>query len=298
MHRHLKIMVMLASLMSATLVGHAAKWEIAATSDPITDQTTYHVWTFGSEIQCSYGEFSPKLAVRIIPPDRNGPKGSRSTFDVFIFSPAIKRKTPAAAVDMILRYDDGEVMKCTWSGSDNRCALFCDNPTNTLSHLRAARKLAIRFVHRGQELTSIFDTSELPEALNNVKADYLKRIGKLPDQPAHNPSPCRKCKGKGTTTGWVNCPGCGGQVMSGGSRCKTCIRSIRVGKVRGDIPCPECSTPAQVTHAPFGYARAMRGHIRNEINAELDAEADAAAFGYYAESKSWMKARRISAAQP
>ena len=95
---------------------------------------------------------------------------------------------------------------------------------------------------------------------------------------------CRKCHGSGTVVAWVPCHACNGNVMSSGMRCKTCVRSIKVGQVREKIPCPVCQKDATQNRnvgfgdnrvfAAHGESRARRSHVRNQIRAALSAEQD------------------------
>lgn len=102
--------------------------------------------------------------------------------------------------------------------------------------------------------------------------------------PAHidAATSCRKCHGAGTVVAWVPCHDCNGNVMSGGTRCKTCVRSVKVGQVREKIPCPVCQKDAAQNRnvglgdnrvfAAHGESRARRSHVRNQIRAERKAQ--------------------------
>ena len=95
-------------------------------------------------------------------------------------------------------------------------------------------------------------------------------------------TPCKKCHGSGTVVAWVPCPNCNGNVMSGGTRCKNCIRSIKTGQVRDHVPCPVCrKSAAQNRNVGFGDNRvfaahgetqARRNHVRNQIRAAIIGE--------------------------
>lgn len=160
----------------------AAEWQTSTTIDPITDQVTYHVWMFGTELSDKNGEYCPKLAIRITP-TRYDESKRRMLFtpDVFIWCPAIKRKTEAANVNMTLRFNDESPETSTWIGSNNKCALFCEDPTNTLKRIVNSQKLALRFTHKKREHTTMFKLDGLSAELANIKTEYLKRIGKHND---------------------------------------------------------------------------------------------------------------------
>ena len=94
---------------------------------------------------------------------------------------------------------------------------------------------------------------------------------------------CKKCHGSGTVIAWVPCPNCNGNVMSGGTRCKNCIRSIKTGQVRDHVPCPVCRKGAaqnrnvgfgsgSIATAAHGETRARRNQIRNQIDAAIIGE--------------------------
>ena len=95
-------------------------------------------------------------------------------------------------------------------------------------------------------------------------------------------TPCKKCHGSGTVVAWVPCPNCNGNVMSGGTRCKNCIRSIKTGQVRDHVPCPVCRKSAAQNRnvgfgdnrvfAAHGETRARRNHVRNQIRAAIIGE--------------------------
>lgn len=93
---------------------------------------------------------------------------------------------------------------------------------------------------------------------------------------------CRKCHGAGTVVAWVPCHACNGNVMSGGTRCKSCVRSVKAGQVREKVPCPVCQKDAAQNRnvgfgdnrvfAAHGETRARRNHVRNQIRAAIIGE--------------------------
>ena len=281
----------------ATLVSHAAEWSIAATIDPITDQLVYHAWALGSEISCRTGSYCPKLAIRITPTEYDETKHRmRFAPDVYIWSPAIKRRTETAAVDITMRYDTDPPTIATWTGSDNKCALFCADPTNTFRQLRSAKKIALRF-QADREQTTVIALDGLSASLAKIQTDYLRRIGKYKEPRQPKAPRCKKCKGEGTIVGWTTCPNCNGK------RCKKCIRSIMTGKIREKIPCPVCQKDAAqkrkegfgsstATYAPHGYYKAQRAQIRNQIFADVHAKNDALINDYYKDKETWLNAKR------
>lgn len=258
--------IMVAAISAATaadllLIDNTAPWQITESTDEITDEKTYYVYSTGSKVGDELLHYRPDLVVRIIPKGLT-PTGKMMCKPAIMIQLGDFDGVDRGGCDMILRYDKRKPVTETWAPSTNRRAVFSPNDKKTLSQLKASTNLIVRFTTTlGHVRTSTFDVRGLTNALHAVKLKYLAtNPPTIPDakplpppsqpvvepQPKHKPpQPCKKCKGKGTINGWVNCPGCGGQVMSGGSRCKTCIRSILVGKVRGDIPCPECARPAK-----------------------------------------------------
>lgn len=278
----MKKLALITALALIATVCNAAKWECEKLVDPITDQTSCVFWTHGTEISSPDGQFCPKLAVRIV---------SNGDVDVFLFSPAIKRKQEQASVEVTARFDSDAPVASAWCGSDNKCALFCEDPDRLFSRLKSSSKLSLRFKHGGLERTTTFDTSNFPKMPTVAKAAKSAAVQSKTQL-------CRKCKGAGTITEWKTCIECGGTGMSSGSRCRKCVRSAKTGKLREKIPCPDCSSPAGKTaYAPHGYHRAVRSHVRNEIAASIAAENDAMISGYYDEVKNWPKSKRMSNVQ-
>lgn len=272
----------------------AAEWNLQATNDPMTDKTVYTIWTFGSYLSCQTGSYGVKLAFRIDPTGYDA-RSMRMTFDpdVFIWSPAIKRRQRQARVDMTLRSDDTPPVTAVWVGSDNACALFCDNPKKTFAKLAKTKKLILRFSLEGREHTATFDLSELPQHIREVNTDFLKKIGKY--KPPAEPI-CKKCKGKKEIVSWVKCSSCNGSGMQGNGRCKQCVNSIKLGHLKEKTPCPECSpnkSGSGVSYAAHGQSRAMRNHVRNQVYAAVEAQSDAIVYGYYDESKKWLQSKRL-----
>lgn len=268
---------------------YSTRWNIEKSVDPITDATTYHLWSLGSAVHSHMGSFHPKLALRLSP--RENPRKSKFPFDadLFMFSPALKRETPEASVPVISRFDSNPPATSNWVGSDNRCALFCADPASTVQQLLASKKLALRFSHAGFDRTVVFDLSGLPAVLDAVKNDCWP-------PPAKPPEKCKRCKGNGSVSEWITCPGCNGRVMNCGQRCSQCIRSIKRGKIRADVPCPACSkapNPGGACNAAYGETRAMRNMVRMQIRSEALSESEAIGWGYYDETKSWLTAKRL-----
>lgn len=267
--KHIAAAIIIAAISAATAADDVSPWRIDESVDEITDEKIYYVYSTGSKVGDELLHYRPDLVVRIIPKGLT-PTGEMMCKPEIMIQLGDFDGVDRQGCDMILRYDKRKPVTETWAASTSRRAVFSLNDKKTLTQLKASTNLIVRFTTTlGHVRTSTFDVRGLTNALHAVKLKYLAtnpptipdaKPSPPPSQPVVEPQPnspsefvssykppppCKKCKGKGTISGWVNCSGCGGHVMSGGSRCKKCIRSVRVGKVRGDIPCPECARRAQ-----------------------------------------------------
>lgn len=274
--KHIAAAIIIAAISAATAADDASPWRITEKVDEINDELSYYISSRGSTVQDGYLTYRPEIVLKIIPLGRTASNGITYTGAIYISieTEGLTRNT----CGMCTRYDKKKATVEEWNTSTDRRAAFSPNWKAELGKLTAASNLAVRYITTlGDIRTATFDVRGLTNAIHAVKLKYLAtnpptipdaKPSPPPSQPAADPQPnspsefvssykppppCKKCKGKGTISGWVNCPGCGGQVMSGGSRCKTCIRSIRVGKVRGDIPCPVCHPEATKAKQPVGF---------------------------------------------
>lgn len=82
---------------------------------------------------------------------------------------------------------------------------------------------------------------------------------------------CKVCRGKKSVEQWVSCEKCGGSgIEYSGSRqvrCSVCGRSVKKGKVRKVVSCPECSSQPKSgpSYAPRGYNRTIYRAFRQSI---------------------------------
>lgn len=231
-------------------------WRISESVDEINDEKSYYVAASGSTVQIDeYLSYKPKIILKITPIGKNASSGMTYVGEIYlsIETDGLTRGT----CGMCTRYDKNKATVEEWNTSTDRHAAFSPNWKSELAKLTSSTNLAVRYITTlGNIRTSIFDVHGLTNALHQVKVKYLatnpptipdmkpKAAAPKKTSAANKPTvqPCRKCKGKGTTTGWITCPGCNGAVMPGGSRCKTCIRSIKSGKIRDRIPCPSCQS--------------------------------------------------------
>ncbi len=287
------IVCLLANTLFACLC-RANEWSVELAVDPITDKAIFTAWTSGTEISCRYGSYLPKLAIRIEPTGYNAKsKQIISDSDVFIWCPAIKRDDPHTTVNMTIRFDSLPPEPDIWFGSDNSCALFCNAPQKTFSRISKSKRLVMRFAIEGLVNTTIFDLTGLPAKLQEIDNTYLQMIGKY--QPPSKPI-CPKCKGKKEIIGWVTCRTCNGYGMRDSARCSSCAKSIKLGKIREKIPCPECSPKntgiTGYSNVPGAY-KAQFDHVQNQIHATRLATAKALINDYYDASKKWKYSKRI-----
>lgn len=233
----------------------AGEWFDSSFVDPFTDAATYTLWTSGSELPNGSNLHPPKLAVRI---ESTGGGERNCRPDVFVWFPSIRSHEPIERLPVTVRYDKEPPVECTWRGSDNDRAFFCDAPQATLDKLLTSNRLALRFAIGDKTHTAVFDLDGLSGIFRKVKDGYLEQVGKSsPSEtnrqiPAAKKKPCKLCKGKSEIKVWEKCENCKGTGWIDNSffngprgRCPACIRSIRTGMVCKKAPCPKCSSLEQ-----------------------------------------------------
>lgn len=245
-------------------------WHITEQTDEITDAVSYLIATMAKEsnIKSPFPEITI-FGIRIEPMGRT--KNNRIRFKQNIF---IHHQDGSLGVDtarITTRFNREKATTSTWRTLPplHELAVATDSDT-MLSKIETSTNLIVRFTTIiGETKTLTFDIGGFSSAFDKVKVKYLAtNPPTIPDaKPAAAPAdlaaaaiktamrPCRKCKGKGTIIGWTNCPRCNGAVMPGGSRCQFCIKSIHVGKVRGEIPCPVCHPNADTSTQSVGFGR-------------------------------------------
>ena len=283
--KRLAAAIIIAAISAATaadeLTVDDTQWSFFERTDEVTDEVSYIMSAVANE---SIGSARRRLfgdETRIVIQIK--PKGRTKTNDMKFDRTVLLYHTEAAlGVDetrIITRFDREKATSARWATlPPNYKIAVSPDSAYMFKKLQTSTNLIVRFTTIiGETNTLTFDVRGLTNALHAVKLKYLAtnpptipdaKPSPPPSQPAADPQPnspsefvssykppppCKKCKGKGIITGWVNCPGCGGNVMSGGSRCKKCIYSIHVGKVRGDIPCPVCHSEAAKAKQPVGF---------------------------------------------
>lgn len=275
--KHIAAAIIIAAISAATaadeLTVDDTQWRFFERTDKVTDEVSYIISTVANESRDSarrrlFGD-ETRIVIQIKPKGRTKTNGMKFDRTVSLYHSEASLDVDETRI--ITRFDREKATSARWVTlpPDYKIAVSPDS-ASMFKKLQTSTNLIVRFsTIIGETKTLTFDVRGLTNALHEVKLKYLAtnpptipdaKPSPPPSQPAADPQPnspsefvssykppppCKKCKGKGTISGWVDCPGCGGRVMSGGSRCKTCIRSIRVGKVRGDIPCPECARRAQ-----------------------------------------------------
>lgn len=249
------------------------QWSFFERTDEVTDEISYIISTVANESRDSarrklFGD-ETRIVIQIEPKGRTKTNGIKFDRTVLLYHTEAALDVDEARI--ITRFDREKATSARWLTTPPHYKIaVAPDSASMFKKLQTSTNLIVRFTTIiGETKTLTFDVRGLTNALHAVKLKYLAtnpptipdaKPSPPPSQPAADPQPkrkppppCKKCKGKGTITGWVNCPGCGGQVMSGGSRCRKCIYSIHVGKVRGDIPCPECHPETTKAKQPVGF---------------------------------------------
>lgn len=256
-------------------------WRISEETDEINDEKSYYITASGSAVEISdYLSYRPMIVFKITPVGKTTSGGMTYAGKIYLVieTDGLTR----GECGMCTRYDKNKATVEEWNTSTDRHAAFSPNWKSELAKLTSATNLTVRYITTlGNIRTSTFDVRGLSNALHQVNVKYLAtNPPTIPDvkpkatpppatttpPPATTtppprqsrqpkPQPCRKCKGTGTIIGWKNCPRCNGAVMPGGSRCQVCIRSIHLGKVRGEIPCPVCHPNADTSTKTAGFGK-------------------------------------------
>ena len=238
-------------------------WCITEQTDKITDAVSYLIATIAKESEEeSQLEDKTLLVARIEPKGRT--KNGNMNFRLRFFLHHQEGSLGVGRAKITTRFDREEAVTSTWRTLPPSYELAVAPETDAMfSKLETSTNLTVRFTTIiGEIKTLTFSIGGFASALDKVKAKYLAtNPPTIPDaKPAAAPnktasSPCRKCKGKGTIIGWTNCPRCNGDVMPGGLRCQFCIKSVHVGKVRGEIPCPVCHPNANTSTQSGGFGK-------------------------------------------
>lgn len=164
------------AIISCAIVGmsvNASPWKIQKNQDAITDELSYYVYSTGSKINIlPYVSYRPDLVIKICPKSGKRSKGLSYIADVMI---SIEDEgLTRDQTEIITRYDRQPASTETWLTSTDRRAAFAPNWKSTLSKLRAATNLTVRYQTTfGHIRTTSFDVSGLTNAINQVKSQYL-----------------------------------------------------------------------------------------------------------------------------
>ena len=233
----------LALTASAALAG----WRASVYCDPMTDEIDYSLY-----LMSDARESPALLVIRIFPADFDKKKVKLIfTPDIYLFS---NNSYQALDSKVLLRLDKQKPAMQTWKESNDPRAIFAADPRELFDGISAASRLVVRFTVDGVEYTPIFSLEGLSDALALINKDYAKRTGQKIDATAKK-APCKKCRGKKEIEIWEPCAECSGRGMINNRRCAKCVNSIKLGKLRKRISCPDCSP------APERYTRQHSSEI-------------------------------------
>ena len=168
-------------------------WQVRESTDEITDETSYYVFTTGSKVGDGLMHYAPDLVIRVKPKGLTPTGGMKYKPEIMIrlgdFD-GVNRH----GCELTLRYDKRKPIVETWIPSTDRRAMFAPDDMKTLSCLEASTNLIIRFTTTlGYVRTSTFDVHGLTNALHQVKAKYLAtNPPTIPGATPKSPSPSRR----------------------------------------------------------------------------------------------------------
>ena len=153
-------------------------WKIDESTDAITDETSYYVFTTGSKVGDDLMHYAPDLVVRVTPKGLTPTGGMKYKPEIMIqlgdFD-GIDRH----GCELTLRYDKRKPIVETWIPSTSRHAMFAPDDSKTLKRLTASTNLTVRFTTTlGHVRTSTFDVRGLTAAMKQVKTRYMSRSKK------------------------------------------------------------------------------------------------------------------------
>lgn len=156
----------------------ATPWMIRESTDEITDEKSYYVFSTGSKIGDSIMHYEPNLVIRV------KPKGLTPTGEMK-YKPEIMIQLgdfdgiDRNGCELTLRCDKRKPLVETWIPSTDRRAMFAPDDMKTLKRLKVSTNLTVRFTTTlGYVRTSTFNVSGLTKALKQVKSRHLKQTKK------------------------------------------------------------------------------------------------------------------------
>ena len=155
---------------AAIFAGSAAfaKWEIVTSTDPMTDETSYTIGTFGDEYAVSpYTRAKPSLLVRITPQRLNAAGevlGQRKVI-LLLESDRIHRD----GTTILARFDKGTAEEWECAASTDREAALIEDASKFIARLKKSNELKIRLeTSLGSIRTLRFTTTGLAEKIKTA----------------------------------------------------------------------------------------------------------------------------------
>lgn len=153
----------------------SAPWQIQESTDPITDETSYYVFSTGSKVGDNIMHYAPDLVVRVTPKDLMPTGGMKYKPEIMLqlgdFD-AVDRH----GCELTMRYDKRKPIVETWIPSTDRHAMFAPDDKETLKRLKVSTNLTARFTTTlGYVRTSTFNVGGLTNALKQVKTRFESR---------------------------------------------------------------------------------------------------------------------------
>ena len=166
----LTIAIILAATSART---DAAPWQISQTVDEMTDEISYLVHLPGSVVRMTeYMSYRPELVVKVTPKATTKSGSIKYVGDVYfaIETDGLKR----GQCEVVTRFDREKPTAALWNTSTDRHAAFAPDWKRTLSKLKAATNLTVRYVTTlGDVRTTSFDVTGLTNALSQVRTRHL-----------------------------------------------------------------------------------------------------------------------------
>jgi hypothetical protein len=158
-------------------------WRITQATDPMTDETSYMVYTTGSEVTMSeYLAYRPNLVIKITP--KNATKSGSMTYTADIMLSIETDGLRRGNTPITTRYDRNAPTTEDWDTSTDRRAAFAPNWKTTMRNIVSSTNLLVRYTTTlGHVRTTRFDVRNLQPTLKEVKRRYIAS-----DQPTIEPS--------------------------------------------------------------------------------------------------------------
>ena len=245
----MKTRPLLFALAFASCCSASAEWSIKPVTDPMSDQTSYLVATFGDPYSVTeYLREHPALIIELTPVELLTSGGLKYKSETYfaLKSDGLRRSGIIATV----RFDKNPPEDWPCGTSTDRRAAFFPKDRDPVVRLSSATNLLIRFeTTLGAVRTLHFDVSGLKSKLielkNSLASKYppgtkFIKTEKAAPPPEPKPPKCAKCGGTGEVVTWKRCRRCYGSGTNGGVPCPKCGTSGRKGYTKQSAPCENC----------------------------------------------------------